>query len=151
MFNHMISVATLYIVLAHWTFILVESKLLYWRAQKLNLPFLIFYLRNMFYPHVNILLNKRRQWPTWCKLALFYNTSTTILYMFRALHTHHQEVELFWCSIWYRHSQSVAIRWTGWERTALQFSLTLFTGWPLTERSIPDAAPIQFNLLMMNI
>jgi len=28
-------------------------------------------------------------------LLLFYNTSTTILYMFRALHAHHQEVELY--------------------------------------------------------
>ena len=46
--------------------------------------------------------NKLRQWPTWCTLALFYNMSTTILYMFRALHAHHQEVELYWCSIWYR-------------------------------------------------
>jgi len=26
-----------------------------------------------------------------------------ILYMFRALYAHHQEVELYWCSIWYRH------------------------------------------------
>jgi len=25
--------------------------------------------------------------------------------MFPALHAHHQEVELYWCSIWYRHSQ----------------------------------------------
>jgi len=25
--------------------------------------------------------------------------------MFRALYAHHQEVELYWCSIWYRHSQ----------------------------------------------
>ena len=45
---------------------------------------------------------KLRQWPTWCTLALFYNTSTTILYMLRALYAHHQEVELYWCSIWYR-------------------------------------------------
>jgi len=46
--------------------------------------------------------------------ALFYNTSTTILYMFRALHAHHQEAELNWCSIWYRHSHSVSVRCTGW-------------------------------------
>ena len=45
---------------------------------------------------------KLRQWPTWCTFALFYNTTTTILYMFRALHAHHQEVELYWCSFWYR-------------------------------------------------
>jgi len=25
--------------------------------------------------------------------------------MFRALYAHHQEVELYWCSIWHRHSQ----------------------------------------------
>jgi len=25
--------------------------------------------------------------------------------MFRALYAHHQEVELYWCSIWYRHFQ----------------------------------------------
>jgi len=33
--------------------------------------------------------------------------------MFRALYAHHQEVELYWCSIWYRHYQSVAVRCTG--------------------------------------
>jgi len=32
--------------------------------------------------------------------------------MFRALYTHHQEVESYWCSIWYHHSQSVAVRCT---------------------------------------
>jgi hypothetical protein len=46
-----------------------------------------------------------RQWPTWYTIALFYNTFIIILYMFRGLYTHHQEVELYWCSIWYRHSQ----------------------------------------------
>jgi len=45
---------------------------------------------------------KLRHWPTWWTVALFYNTSTTILYMFRASHAHHQEAELYWCSIWYR-------------------------------------------------
>jgi len=25
--------------------------------------------------------------------------------MFRTLYAHHQEVELYWCSIWYRHSR----------------------------------------------
>jgi len=25
--------------------------------------------------------------------------------MFRALYANHQEAELYWCSIWYRHSQ----------------------------------------------
>ena len=47
-----------------------------------------------------------RQWPTWYTLALFYNTFIIILYMFRALYAHHQEVELYWYSIWYRHSVS---------------------------------------------
>ena len=46
-----------------------------------------------------------RQWPTWYTLDLFYNTFIIILYMFRALYAHHQEVDLYWCSIWYRHSQ----------------------------------------------
>ena len=45
---------------------------------------------------------KLKEWPTWCTLALFYNTSTTILYMFQALHAHHQEAKLHLCSIWYR-------------------------------------------------
>ena len=46
-----------------------------------------------------------RQWPTWYTNTLFYNTFIINLYMFRALYAHHQEVELYWCSIWYRHSQ----------------------------------------------
>ena len=46
-----------------------------------------------------------RQWPTWYTLALFYNKFIIILYMFRALYAHHQEVELYWYSIWYRHAQ----------------------------------------------
>ena len=45
--------------------------------------------------------------------TLFYNMFIIILYMFQALYAHHQEVELYWCSIWYRHSQSVAVRCTG--------------------------------------
>ena len=40
-------------------------------------------------------------------------------------------------------SQSVAVQCTGWERTALQFSLNLCTERPLTERTIPDAASMQ--------
>ena len=43
-----------------------------------------------------------RQRPTWISLALFYNTFIIILCMFRALCAHHQEDELYWCSIWYR-------------------------------------------------
>jgi len=45
--------------------------------------------------------------------------------MFRALYAHHQEVELHWCSIWYYHSQSVAVRCTGWERNLIQFYFAL--------------------------
>ena len=88
-----------------------------------------------------------RQWPTWYTHALFYNTFITIVYMFRALYSHHQEVELYWCSIWYRHCQSVAVRCTGWERTLPNCAsdshwLTVTT---------PDAASVQLNLLMMSI
>ena len=43
-----------------------------------------------------------RQWPTWCTLALFYNTFVINPLMFRTLYAQHQEVELYWCSIWYR-------------------------------------------------
>ena len=39
----------------------------------------------------------------------------------------------------------------GWERTNLQFSLNLCTVRPLTERTIPDAASIQCNPLMMSM
>ena len=60
-----------------------------------------------------------RQWATWYTLDLFYNTFIIILYVFRALYAHHQEVELYWCSIWYRYSQQVAFRCTGWEKTAV--------------------------------
>jgi len=49
--------------------------------------------------------------------TLFYNMFIMILYMFRALYAHHQEDELYWCSIWQR----------------TEFSLNLCTGQPLTE------------------
>ena len=46
------------------------------------------------------------QWPSDAQVEReLLNTSTTILYMFRALYAHHQEAELYWCNIWYRHSQ----------------------------------------------
>ena len=48
-----------------------------------------------------------RRWPTWCTLALFYNTFIIILYMFRAVYAHHQEVELYWYSTWYRPLKTV--------------------------------------------
>ena len=53
--------------------------------------------------HHNRLFFKLRQWPTWCSLALFYNKSTTILYMFLTLTRtcYHQEDEQYWCNIWY--------------------------------------------------
>jgi len=51
--------------------------------------------------------------------------------MFLALYARHQEVELYWCSIWYRHSQSAP-------------------DGHLLRVTILDAS-IQFNLLMMSI
>ena len=86
---------------------------------------------------------KLRQWPTWCTLALIYNTYTIILYTFRALHALHQEVWIVLMQHLVSSSQSVAVQCTGWERTALQFSLNLYTERPLTERTIPDAESIQ--------
>jgi len=56
--------------------------------------------------HLSIVLDKDQ-------LDLFYNTFIIILYMFRVSYAHHQEFELYWCRIWYRHSQSVAVRCTG--------------------------------------
>ena len=92
-----------------WTPCPAQSKshpqCLVFQTTKLLLPQFIL-LNKTFYRHTTT--NKKtsqyalRQWPTWYTLALFYNTSTTILYMFRALHAHHQEVELYWWSIWYR-------------------------------------------------
>jgi len=67
--------------------------------------------------------------------------------MFRALYANHQEVELYLCSIWYRHSQSVAVRCTGWDRTLSTCALD--SHW--LKVTIPDAASVQFNLLMMSI
>ena len=40
-----------------------------------------------------------RQWLSWYTIALFYNAFVIILCMYRALHSHHQEVELYWYSI----------------------------------------------------
>ena len=99
-----------------------------------------------------------RQWPTWYTLALFYNRFITILYMFRALYAHLQEVELYLCGIWYRHSQSVAVRCTDWERTislaVWERTSSLSTCAPdghWLRVTITDAASIQFSLLMMSI
>jgi len=39
-------------------------------------------------------------------LYFMYNTFIIILYMFQALYAHHQEVELYWYSIWYRLSEN---------------------------------------------
>ena len=36
---------------------------------------------------------------------LYYNMFIMVVYMFRASYAHHQEVELYCCSIWYRHYQ----------------------------------------------
>jgi len=56
--------------------------------------------------------------------------------MFRALRAHREEVELYWCSIWYRNSHSVTVRCT-WRS--------------LSEWKIPDAASIEFKLLLMSM
>ena len=72
-----------------------------------------------------------------------------ILYIFRALYAHHHEVELYWCSIWYRHSQSVAVRCTWWERTSSLPTCALDGHW--LRVTIPNAVSIQFKLLMMSI
>jgi len=52
--------------------------------------------------------------------------------MFLALYAHHQEAELYWCSVWYNP----------------------LSQWPSdaqVERTQPDTASIQFSLLMMSI
>ena len=95
-----------------------------------------------------------RQWPNCYTTALFYNTFIIIIYMFRALYDHHQEVELYWCSIWYR------LVHLG---TCCAFLVDCLLACPPTDsqlkstthtkvhQTIPDAASIQFNLLMMSI
>jgi len=83
-----------------------------------------------------------RQWPTWCKLALVFNTFIIFLYMFQALHGHHQEGKLYWCSICYRPLS----QWPSGAQVEREL-----TGWPLTERTILDAASIQFSILMMTM
>ena len=45
--------------------------------------------------HVSTLLCNLRQWPTSYTFALFYNTFIIILYMFRALYTHHKAFKLY--------------------------------------------------------
>ena len=94
--------------------------------------------------HLSIVLDKDQ-------LDLFYNTFIIILYMFRVSYAHHQEFELYWCRIWYRHSQSVAVRCTGWERTGSHFPLNLAPDGHLLRVMISEAASIQFKLLMMSI
>ena len=51
--------------------------------------------------------------------------------MFRALYAHHQEAELYWCSIWYRPLS----QWSSGAQIEreLQFSLKLCTGRSMTE------------------
>ena len=70
--------------------------------------------------------------------------------MFRALYAHHQEAELHWCSIWYRPLSQCA-RCTGWQGTGSTSSLPTCAPDALTERTIPDAASMQFSLLMMSM
>ena len=71
-----------------------------WVIKFFNESYIFFYRISTKYWNINL-----RQWPTWYTLALFYNTFIIIFYMFRALYVHHQEVEMYWCSIWYRHSE----------------------------------------------
>jgi len=59
---------------------------------------------------------------------LFYNTFIIFLYTFQALHAHHQEAKLYGRSVWYGP----------------------LSQWP-PERLIPDAASIQFSLLMISM
>jgi len=68
--------------------------------------------------------------------------------MFRALYAHHHEVELYWCSIYYRDSQYVAVRCTGWESSSLS---TCTPDGYLLRVTIPDAASVPLSLLMMSI
>ena len=59
-------------------------------------------------------INDLRQWPTWSTLALFYNTFIINPLHVSSIICSSSGVELYWCSIWYRHSQSVSVRCTGW-------------------------------------
>jgi len=77
------------------------------------------------------------------QLLYFYNTSTKIPYMFRALYAHHQEVNCI------DTSPGIILSVSGHPVHRLREKLC--TGWTLTERTIPDAASVQFNLLMMSI
>ena len=70
--------------------------------------------------HLSIILDNDQ-------LDTHYKAFIIILYMFRALHAHHQEFELYWC-IWYRHSVSGRP-----VHRLREFSLNLCTGRPLTE------------------
>ena len=122
-----------------WKALLTHNPDIFLKKQKnITHPTLTLHSIHIYYKDANcytfyyvLLTVHLRQWPTWNTLASFYNTFFIILYMFRALYAHHQEVELYWCCIWYRHSQSVAVRCTGWEGTL--FPLNLCTGRPLTE------------------
>ena len=84
-------------------------------------------------------------------LALFYNTFIIILYMFRALYAHHQEVNCIDAEIWYRPLS----QWPSGAQVERELrSSSLSTCAPddhLLRVTIPDAASIQFSLLMMSI
>ena len=127
--------------IAWWWLLIHEPKHVAWlistesQITTNKMQRLFIYLFIYFYRRSACFRRNLRQWPTWCTLALFYNTFIAFLYVFRALYAHHQEVDLYWCSIWYR-PLSVVVR---------------CTGRPLTERTVPDAASIQFNTLTMSI
>ena len=80
-------------------------------------------------------------------LALFYNTFIIILYMFRASHAHHQEVELYRCSIWYRPLS----QWPSATQVERELVLSQPVHRTATYRvTIPNAVLIQIDLLMMS-
>jgi hypothetical protein len=66
---------------------------------------------------------------------IIYSYNITFLYMFRAINAHLQEVTLYACSIWYRHSEN---KWV--VDHSIFFRVT-----------IPYAACIQCDLLKMSI
>ena len=67
--------------------------------------------------------------------------------MFRSLYAHHQEAELYRCSIWYRPLS----QWPSGSQVEGELVLPQSAQWTATEGAIPDAASIQFSLLMMSI
>jgi len=63
---------------------------------------------------------------------LFYNKFIILLYMFRALCAHHQEVKIVLYSIWYRHTKTsewskiTKIQFYKYEHTVVKFMYEFF-------------------------